>query len=57
MVQLGSFITSGVGIESVKLKNLRNRALAFLSLDMDYEIDQITDLPLDRFIGKIHIGA
>jgi hypothetical protein len=57
VVELGSFITSGIGIESVKLKNLRNRALPLLSLDMDHEINQIADLTLDGLIGKINIRA
>jgi hypothetical protein len=34
VVELGSFIASSVSIESVKLKNLKDRALTFLSLDV-----------------------
>ncbi len=57
MIEPGSFITSSIGIEFVELKNLRNRSLALFSLDVDHEIDQIADFPLDGFIGKIHVRA
>lgn len=50
-------ITTGVGIESVDLKNLGNTATAVSALDVNDEIDQIADLTLNGLIGEINVRA
>ena len=57
MVKRFGVITTGIGIEPVDLKNLGNTATAVSALDVNDEIDQISNLTLNGLIGEINVRA